>query len=280
MKIPLNLVYLKYFCDAVRCGGASAAARMNFVSQSAVSQGISKLEKSIGVALLSHQPNRFRLTYEGERLFEEAGKIFRSIEATEESLLEEIGESRGQLNFACTHSFALALLPRFLKRYRKLRPHVQVRFQLAHTDVIRDCLAKGMIDFGIVIDNEDFSSFQQDELYGGVYQFFRRRGVDGDLPRITSEERREVLQLKRYYRETHGEDLSVALEVSSWEVIANLVEQGLGAGFIPDYVAAKRATLEPEELDLPPISYRLLAIYPQKVPLSQSARAFLDLFSQ
>lgn len=32
----------------------------------------------------------------------------------------------------------------------------------------------------------------------------------------------------------------VVLEVGSWEVVANLVEEGLGIGYFPDYVATKK----------------------------------------
>ena len=34
---PINLIYLKYFCDAVRLKSISQAAKANFVTQSAVS---------------------------------------------------------------------------------------------------------------------------------------------------------------------------------------------------------------------------------------------------
>ena len=34
-----------------------------------------------------------------------------------------------------------------------------------------------------------------------------------------------------------------SMEVSSWEVIASLTEQGLGIGFLPDYIIGKRAVI-------------------------------------
>ncbi len=61
-KLHLNLIYLKYFCDAVKHGSVSGSARENFVSQSAISQGIIQLEKSLGKELMTHQANRFKPT--------------------------------------------------------------------------------------------------------------------------------------------------------------------------------------------------------------------------
>lgn len=42
--MSLNLTYLKYFFDAVELGSLTASAKANFVTQSAISQGIIKLE--------------------------------------------------------------------------------------------------------------------------------------------------------------------------------------------------------------------------------------------
>jgi len=43
-----NLQHLKYFYDTIRLKGVSQAALENHVSQSAVSQGIAKLEICLG----------------------------------------------------------------------------------------------------------------------------------------------------------------------------------------------------------------------------------------
>jgi len=280
MKIPLNLVYLKYFSDAVKFGGVSAAAEKNYVTQSAVSQGITRLEQSLGINLITHQPNRFRLTYEGEKLFEQSRSIFHTIASVELALQEGVKHQHGHLEFACTHSFALALLPEYLKKYRAIRPNVHVKFQLAHTDIIKNLLSKGMIDFGIVMENEDFSAYQIHKLFRGHYHFYRTKNAKGDLQKILSENRKETILLKNRYREKYGHELDVDLEVSSWEVIANLVEQGLGTGFIPDYVALKRTSLIIDDIGIDPIPYRLIAISPKNISHSDTATSFLSMFSE
>lgn len=279
MKIPLNLVYLKYFCDAVKYGGVSAAAEKNYVSQSAVSQGISRLEHSLGIPLLTHQPNRFRLTYEGEKLFKQSKVIFHTITSVEQAMQDSVKHLQGSLQFACTHSFALALLPQYLKKYQRVRPNVHVSFQLAHTDIIKSLLSKGMIDFGVVIDNEDFSGYQIHKLFEGHYHFYRKRDAKGDMQKILSEDRRETILLKNRYRERYGHEFEVDLEVSSWEVIANLVEQGIGTGFIPDYVAQKRKSLIIDDIGVDPIPYQLIAISPKYISHSDATTSFLSMFS-
>ncbi len=57
---------------------------------------------------------------------------------------------------------------------------------------------------------------------------------------LDSDERKETNFLKERYRKKYEQELPVLMEISSWEVIANLTAAGLGIGLFPDYVANKR----------------------------------------
>lgn len=282
-KLPLNLIYLKYFCDAVKCGSISASARENFVSQSAISQGIAQLEKSLGKELITHQKNRFKITEEGQLVVEKARSVFGSISELEESFLIEEGSTSGRIDFACMHSFALALLPRHLQKVKKEFPKLHVNFRLAHTDVIKELIKKGVVDFGIVLDNDDLSAFDCHELYRGEYRLYRSKTKSKglELPFILSEERVETNVLKSSYRKHFHKEMPVLMEVSSWEVIANLTEEGLGIGFFPDYVAIKRMKfVEVCPVKINPIKYKIYAIFPKGIKIPKNAIAFLDMLKE
>src|SRR5574338_1136819 len=165
----INLTYLKYFCDAIKLGSVSASARANFVTQSAISQGIAKLERDLNTTLITHQQNRFKATHEGHIVFEQSKEIFNKITTIQENLSDD---SIGRLEFACTHSFALGMLPEKLKQLQKIAPKLQINFRLGHTDKIKEWLKLGVIDFGICIDNEDFSGFDCSKLYEGKHQLY------------------------------------------------------------------------------------------------------------
>ncbi|MBA3721459.1 MAG: LysR family transcriptional regulator [Parachlamydiaceae bacterium] len=278
-KPPINLIYLKYFCDAVKHGSITASARENYVSQSAISQGIASLEKALGAELITHQTNRFKSTPEGLVIFEKSKTVFNSVQELEESLIVEEGVISGRIEFACMHSFALALLPQHLKKVQKECPKLHVNFKLAHTDVIKDLIRKGSIDFGIVLDNEDMSSFESFELYSGEYKLYVSNKIKKyeSLPYIISEERVETNSLKRFFKKRFGKEMDVLMEVSSWEVIANLTEAGLGIGFFPDYVALKRMKylkVVPYKFD--PIPYKIYAIYPKSKKIPKNQLYFLE----
>lgn len=273
-----NVYYLKYFCDAVKFGGLSESAQNNFVTQSAISQAIRKLEKHFGVALITHHPNKLKLTHEGELLYESSKRLFICINDLSAVVKNKEGVVRGSTEFACSHSFALALLPKHMKEFQKCFPSIKISFRLAHTDAIKRWVQRGIIDFGIVLDNDDLTAFEKEEIYKGHYKLYYSSKIKdpSKLPFIMSEEQKETLELKKLYQNKYLKDLDKGLEVSSWEVIASFADQGLGIGFMPDYVAANKKGLKVLNLGLDPIPYKIYVIYSKSCPLNQASEKFID----
>lgn len=278
-KLNLNLIYLKYFCDAVRIGSISAAGRLNHVSQSAVSQGINKLESNLGCTLISHQPNRFKVTEEGKQLFIHAKQIFKAIQATEDFLAED----QGRITFGCTHSFALSCIPHYIKLAAKHLPNLRINFRLGQHYNIKDWIKKGTIDFGFLLDNDDLSSFERYTLHQGAYRLYvSEEAVDPhSLPfLLDSEERIETNLLKTTYRSLYGKELPILMEISSWSVIIKLVQEGLGIGLCPDYVVRESKGLKPIFEELNPMNYTLYALFEKNTCPTTHALKFLELFSK
>lgn len=277
MKFLPNITFLRYFLSAGQSKSISKAAKENFVSQSAISQAISKLELALGKQLITHEKNRFQLTADGILLLEKCKNIFMLLSEIEDAFNETEGVFKGKLPFACTHSFALSLLPPHLRKLSQMWPQIEPVLRFGHTGLIVELVRKGDVDFGIVLDNDDFSTFHSEEIYRGEYQLYRSKKVpEKSLNKlICSEERREVSILKQYLNEKKRE-FAAWMEVSSWEVIASMTEAGLGIGFLPDYIIGKRE-LVCYSHPMPSIPYRILAIYSKSRPLPRNAKMFIDL---
>lgn len=277
MKNIPNITFLRYFFSAGQSKSISKAAKENFVSQSAISQGISKLEGSLGKQLITHEKNRFQLTSEGLLLLDKCKQIFAVFSEIEDAFNETDGVFKGKLPFACTHSFGLSLLPPHLGALSQLWPDVEPVLRFGHTGTIIELVRKGEVDFGIVLDNDDFSSFNSHEIHRGIYQLYQsKKPFKNSVNKlIISEERREIALLRKHLL-TQQMNIQSSIEVSSWEMIASLTEQGLGIGFLPDYVAGKRSLI-PHACKLPSIPYRILAIFPKHKEPSRNAKMFIDL---
>ena len=280
-KLQYNLVNLKYFFDVVKTGSFGESAKHNHVSQSAISQAIGKLEESLQCELFSHQPGRCKVTEKGMQLFEDASELFQQLQRIENRITEQEG---GSITFGCTHSFAIGLLPEYLKQSSKSFPSLQINFRLGHYRDIKEWLKKGIIDFGILLDNDDLSLFECKKIYQGhflLYAAKQHKDISTLGFLLDSDERRETNLLKQYYMEEYNQELPVTMEISSWEVIANLTEAGLGVGLFPDYVAKKRKNrLKVLFQNLTPIPYAIYAIFKKNKLQNPHALKFCELLSK
>jgi DNA-binding transcriptional LysR family regulator len=278
-----NLQHLKYFYDTIRLGGVSQAAQENHVSQSAVSQGIAKLEICLGKSLLVHKRNRIQLTEEGNGVFTQAGSVLKAVDVLEESIHAPEGEYSGQVVVGCTHSLAQSLLVGLIHRLNVEAPKVRLKLRFGHTALVKQWLSEGSVDFGIVLDNEDLSALETILLYRGCFELFRdvsQPPSEKIMEAIFSEPRPEVHMIKRAYQEIFGTELTAVMEISSWEMIFSLVYGSTRIGFFPDYLMLhpeRKGLLVPCNLGLPEVPYRLFLVRDRTVPLSRSTEFFFEM---
>lgn len=94
----LNLWKYKYFVDVVDCKSFTKAGKKNFVTQTAISQQISQLEKGIGEKLLERGNGELKLTEYGDTVYKNAremlalyDKMQREIQHLREKMVIRVG---------------------------------------------------------------------------------------------------------------------------------------------------------------------------------------------
>lgn len=243
------MFFLKYFYDAIRLRNISEAARENYVTKSAVSQGIVQLEKFLNVPLLTHQRNKIKTTPQGDLLFQSCKGIFRTIDELKLSLQSSLDDYEGSLQIGFSHSLGLNILPAILPMFKKIAPKVNLQILFGHTGNIKQWLEVGKIELGLVLNNDDLSAFMLETLHHGNFAFYESIERDPKEPltsSLFSPARFEVFQVKKAFYEKYGYELKSDIEICSWEAIANLITSNLGVGFIPDYIllnSTKRSLL-------------------------------------
>lgn len=280
-----NLQYLRYFYDTIRLGGVSQAAAENHVSQSAVSQGIAKLEISLNKPLLIHRRNRIQVTDIGRSVFTQASSIFQAVQSLQASI-KAPHEYSGQVVIGCTHSFMQSVLIETIHTLTKKAPKIQIKLRFGHTAQIKKWLKERSIDFGIALDNEDLSAYETTLLYRGKFNlYYNANQPVSDLITevIFTEPRPEVHTLRKNYHQKYGIELQSLMEVSSWETIATLVCTYSFVGFFPDYLLfhpSRKNHLLPCNLDLPEIPYSIFIVRSRDVPQSPSSLLLLEMMKQ
>ena len=123
----MRLRLLQMFCEVVRCGGFSSAARATHASQSAVSKAVRQLEEDVGTPLLERRSSPPQLTPAGEIVYRHAQIILEEQQRIHNDLDELRGLRRGELRLGLPPLGSASLFAPLLAVYRKQHPLVEIK---------------------------------------------------------------------------------------------------------------------------------------------------------
>lgn len=269
----LNLAHLQFFRDAVRLGSVTEAAKANHVSQSALSQGIRNLERDLSVELTTHQKNRFVLTDAGWLVFEHAQRLFEGVGKMQEDLNVLSGKVAGKITFACTNSIARALIPKALTTCRRRYPALNVKFHRGSVRYIVEQINKGNVDFAIIVDGDLFRGYEKLPIRQGVFSIFSHPASEGLAKEGTYVDHIDSPEVKKILEQCPG--FNVLEELSSWGMVEEFVKQGLGQGFLPDFMVDEKG-MKKIDSDIPTIPYEIVAVRRNGMTFSHSMRSFIN----
>ena len=146
----MQIESLKVFCDLAETESFTKAAQINGVTQSAVSQTISALERQFKSLLIERSKKNFRLTAEGEVLYDYSKQILQTHDALH-SKLQEIKEIiSGNIRVATIYSIGLHVLPPYLKKFLKSYPTVNVHVEYRRPNQVYEDVLGNVVDLGLV----------------------------------------------------------------------------------------------------------------------------------
>jgi DNA-binding transcriptional LysR family regulator len=142
---------LKVFCDLAKTGSFSKAGEANNVSQSAVSQQITSLERKLGVPLFARGGRGgVGLTQEGVLFLSACEEILEIYARVGNQLRDLRNVVAGELRVAAVHSIGLYELPPKLKAFRQAHPDVRVHVEYKQAAQIYSAVSSGSADLGLV----------------------------------------------------------------------------------------------------------------------------------
>ena len=146
----MQLLLFKVFSDLAETASFSQAARLNAVTQSAVSQQIKALEARYGVKLIDRGKRNFSLTPEGEVFLGAAREILSVADSLDVRLHDLSREVAGDLRIASVLSVGLHELPPYTRQFERQHPQVKI-----HTDYLRSAevyaaVLAGRVEAGFV----------------------------------------------------------------------------------------------------------------------------------
>ena len=288
----MRIESLKLFCDVVRLRSFSQAARVNGLSQSAASQAMLQLERTLGVNLIDRSTRPLQTTELGKVYYRGCKKMLDEYTDLEASIRQEGERMEVSVQVAAIYSVGLRDMSQYVDRIRRSYRNAEVRIDYLHPDRVYRRVVEGTADLGLVsfprITRELTTRPWRDEPMVLVCPpGHRLSDLTRIHPRDLAEEgyigfekglaiRREV---DRFLRE-QGVAVNVVLEFDNIENIKEAVEVGAGVALLPEPTLLREVrsgTLAAVPLVEPGMVRPLAVIIRRHARLSLAAHRFMDL---
>jgi LysR family transcriptional regulator, transcriptional activator of the cysJI operon len=141
---------LKVFCDLVETKSFTRAAQANEVTQSAVSQTISALEAHFKTLLVERSKKNFRLTSEGQVLYDYSKRLLQTYGAIHSKMQELKHVVSGTIRLSTVYSIGLHDLPPYIKKFMKDYPEVNIHVEYRRANQVYEDVLANIVDLGLV----------------------------------------------------------------------------------------------------------------------------------
>ncbi len=146
----MQIENFKIFADLVETKSFSKSAKINGITQSAVSQQARAMERHFKALLIDRSQKQFQLTREGQRVYDSAKEMLH----TYDKLLSELQEMKkvisGTIRISTIYSIGLHELPPYIKRFLHDFPSVNVRVEYRRSNLVYEDILHNSVDFGLV----------------------------------------------------------------------------------------------------------------------------------
>lgn len=146
----MQIENFKIFADLVETKSFSKAAKLNGITQSAVSQQARSMERNFKTLMIDRSQKQFNLTREGQRIYEAAKEILHVYEKLESELQEMKKVISGTIRISTIYSIGLHELPPYIKKFLHDYPSVNVRVEYRRSNLVYEDILHNSVDFGLV----------------------------------------------------------------------------------------------------------------------------------
>jgi DNA-binding transcriptional LysR family regulator len=285
-RLDWNL--LKIFDQIAESEGVSNAAKVMLRKQPAVSASLRQLEDALQAKLCERGPSGFRLTAEGEKLYELTGEIVRLIRTAPDDINKILGELTGTLKVCMISNVFLPKLDMCFERFARENPLIRLNISIYPWEVAANLVLNSEADIAVIYQRVPKAELHYQWLCRETQHLYCGRGhplygtkisdpiVLGNEPFILTglDEAEEVASFRLRYRlgnkvKAVSEDLSE---------VRRMINCGIGIGFLPMANAGQDEqtlwSLFDENVELP--SYNLWVVSPKPHKRSPIAERFVS----
>jgi DNA-binding transcriptional LysR family regulator len=286
---------LKLFCDLAETTSFTKAAKINGVTQSAVSQQISSLETKYDAVLIERSKKKFTLTKEGNTLYKYSKQIIQTYDELRHKIQEIQNVVTGSIKVVTIYSIGLHELPPYLKKFLKKHPTVNVSVEYRRATQLYEDIVTGMADIGLVaypqkdprlqvtslaedmlvlICHPDHPLAQQPKVKLSEIASHKFIAFEPDIPT-----RRAIDKILR----DRNVEVDHAMEFDNIETVKRAVEIDAGISIVPRSPVAQevaKKTIAMVEIEDEKFYRPLAAVHKKSKVLSPAMKEFLTLLEK
>ena len=250
----MNLKEQQYVCTLARCRNLSRAAEALFISPSALSVYISKLEKSLGVPLFKRvgKEKSFVLTSIGEEYVQRAEKMLEMKAEFDDLLKREQKKEQPVIRIGIQQRRAISMVPEVLARFKERYPDVELVFHDLVVADLKQMFKENAIDFMVSNFLEELPDTVYHEIAkepvllalpdthpaiqyaysveGDAFQHLDLSYLDWETFIVPLPDQSMRRTVDRIFRENHIHPKRL-IEIGHFDIIMSMVNQGMGVGF-------------------------------------------------
>ena len=240
-----DLELYRVFCEVVKNKNISKTAENMYISQSAITQSIQKLENMLGGKVFYRNKNGVELTEEGKNLYEYIKDSIETMNNAENIFSKYINLEKGKIRIGGGNSLFSSLIfdpfLTFIKKY----PNINVSISNGITDVLMQKLSNGELDIVVLnlpYKNKKYANIEIMPLKKSSFSFFASKQYIKNYPIENLKEiENHTLILPKApsvkkkildeYCNKENISLTANYEVSSSSIMKRLVLNDIGIGF-------------------------------------------------
>jgi DNA-binding transcriptional LysR family regulator len=242
----MNIRVIKTFCDLVDSGSFSEAAKINNVSQSAVSQQVAALEGEMSTQLLCRGGTNVLPTEAGEAFYRGGVEIVKRYNRMLSAMRVADDEERGVLRVGTIYSVGFYMLEPYLQQFMDAHPDVLLHVEYTHWNHISAAVLRGEMDLGVIAQAQKDRSLEILPLVDETLVFVcspeheladREQIAPSDLDGLALvafeagiPTRKDIDKLL----ERHAVTPEIVMEFDNVETLKRAVEVNSGAAILPE----------------------------------------------
>jgi DNA-binding transcriptional LysR family regulator len=249
----LDAHQLKIFVAVAENLSFTKAAEGLFLTQSAVSHQIARLERELDCPLLERQGRTVSLTSAGRELLSRARRVFAAMDEAEIAARQAARPDAGRLRIGASSTACQYIIPEALREFRECFPAYSLTIVPGDSPATADRLLAGEIDLGLMVRIDRQKKLAYHELFTDELQFMvsplhpwarakkvdRRQLAEQNLV-LYSRGSATFRLVERYYLKMRC-PLRDWIELGDMGAIKELVKLGLGISVTAEWTARPEA---------------------------------------